>query len=221
MESSATGAGPTVTAAIVTRHFWLFQVNKATSHDPAVTPNWKNTGDLWSNYPAVGTASNTFTAGPYAGFLRPDQPNTVVAASMNGTMSEAYRIRSDTTYHPVIHTIYLTGNATDAVDREFLAVVANAAQIIRPYRTIRRHLRALCEPGLSDQSGNRKISGYVRQKLAHQPFRAARQRSFAAEPLIAMHALLLLALFQAAPPAGEPLRSGCSADDRTNRLGKS
>ncbi len=48
---------------------------------------------------------------------------------MNGTMSEANRIRSDTTYHPVIHTIYLTGNGSDAVDREFLPIVANAAQI--------------------------------------------------------------------------------------------
>jgi Flp pilus assembly protein TadG len=125
----ATGTGPTVSGGYLTRQFWLYQVNKATTTNPAVTPNWRNEGDLWSNYPAVGTASNTFTAGPYSGFLRPDQPNSVVAASMNGTMSEAYRIRSDTTYHPVIHTIYLTGNTTDAVDREFLAVVANAAQI--------------------------------------------------------------------------------------------
>jgi hypothetical protein len=53
---------------------------------------------------------------------------------MNGTMSEAYTIRSDTTYHPVIHTIYLTGNGTDSVDHEFLAVVANAPSIIAlPY----------------------------------------------------------------------------------------
>ena len=47
-------------------------------------------------------------------------------------MAEAYRIRSDaatgptTLFHPVINTIYLTGNGTDAVDREFLAIVANA-----------------------------------------------------------------------------------------------
>jgi hypothetical protein len=55
---------------------------------------------------------------------------------MNGTMAEANKIRNDSTYHPVIHTIYLTGNATDAVDREFLAVVANAPQITAlPYDT--------------------------------------------------------------------------------------
>jgi len=52
---------------------------------------------------------------------------------MNGAMSEAYRIRSDaetaTQYNTVIHTIYLVGNATDAVDREFLAIVANSPNI--------------------------------------------------------------------------------------------
>jgi hypothetical protein len=70
--------------------------------------------------------SNFFPAGStYAGFFRPDQPNTVVAASMNGTMAQAYTIRSDTTYHPVINVIYLTGNGTDSVDREFLPIVAN------------------------------------------------------------------------------------------------
>jgi hypothetical protein len=50
---------------------------------------------------------------------------------MNGTMAEAYRIRSDaatapgTLFHTVINTIYLTGNGTDSVDREFLPIVAN------------------------------------------------------------------------------------------------
>jgi hypothetical protein len=125
----ATGTGPTVTGGFLTRQFWLYQVNPVTTTNPAVNPNWRNEGGLWSAFPGVGSGLNTFTAGPYKGFLRPDQPNSVVAASMNGTMSEAYRIRSDTIYHPVIHTIYLTGNTTDAVDREFLAVVANAAQI--------------------------------------------------------------------------------------------
>jgi len=52
-----------------------------------------------------------------------------VAASMNGAMDQANTIRSDTTYHPVIHTIYLTGNSTDSVDREFLPIIANAATI--------------------------------------------------------------------------------------------
>ena len=59
---------------------------------------------------------------------------------MNGAMSEAFRIRSDaettTKYHTVINTIYLVGNATDAADREFLAIVANAQQITAlPYDT--------------------------------------------------------------------------------------
>jgi hypothetical protein len=67
--------------------------------------------------------------GYYHGYIRPDQPNSIVAASMNGAMAEAYTIRSDTTYYPVIDTIYLTGNGTEAVDHEFLAIVANAPNI--------------------------------------------------------------------------------------------
>ena len=125
----ATGTGPTVAGGMVTRDTWLFQTNNICSLDASVSPSCKNTGDSWGSYPGVGTGSNFFTSGPYSGFFRPDQPNSIVAAAMNGTMSEAFRIRSDTTYHPVIHTIYLTGNSLDSVDREFLPIVANAAQI--------------------------------------------------------------------------------------------
>ncbi len=114
---------------LVTRDTWLYQTNNSCSSDASVSPSCKNTGDLWSSHPGIGTGSNFFTAGPYAGFFRPDQPNSIVAAAMNGTMSEAFRIRSDTTYHPVINTIYLTGNKLDSVDREFLPIVANVAQI--------------------------------------------------------------------------------------------
>jgi hypothetical protein len=126
---TATGTGPTVVGGMVTRDGWLYQVNQECSPDPTVNPSCKNVGDFWSNYAGTGTGSNFFTAGQYINHFRPDQPNTIVAAGMNGTMSEAYRIRSDTTYHPVIHTIYLTGNSLDSVDREFLPIVANAAQI--------------------------------------------------------------------------------------------
>ena len=48
---------------------------------------------------------------------------------MNAAMAEASRIRSNTTLHPTIHCIYLTGNGSDSVDREFLPVIANAALI--------------------------------------------------------------------------------------------
>jgi Flp pilus assembly protein TadG len=126
--ATGTSTYGTVTGGYDTRENWLFQVNNLCSTDPHVSPSCRNTGGPWANY-TVGTGANKFTAGPYNGFLRPDQPNSVVAAAMNGTMSEAYKIRSDVTYHPVIHTIYLTGNATDSVDREFLAIVANAGQI--------------------------------------------------------------------------------------------
>jgi hypothetical protein len=86
-------------------------------------------GDFWSNHLNIGSGSNKFTNGPYSGKLRPDQPNTIVAASMNTAMAEAYRIRSDTTYHIVINSIYLTGNGKDAIDREFLPIISNAEQI--------------------------------------------------------------------------------------------
>jgi hypothetical protein len=122
---TATGTGPTVSGGLVTRDTWLFQVNSLCSPDSTVIPNCKNTGGLWSGFPTIGMGSNKFLAGPYTGFFRPDQPNTVVAASMNGTMAQAYTIRSDTTFHPVINVIYLTGNGTDSVDREFLPIVAN------------------------------------------------------------------------------------------------
>jgi Flp pilus assembly protein TadG len=114
------------------RDSWLFQTNQLCSPDPTVTPNCKNTGDLWASHAAIGSGSNFFpntniytNANTYRGFFRPDQPNTIVAASMNGTLSEAFKIRADATYHTVIHTIYLTGNGTDSVDREFLPMVAN------------------------------------------------------------------------------------------------
>jgi hypothetical protein len=94
---------------------------------------------VWTNFTgnSYATRNNFFpttnamyaNADYYAGYLRPDQPNTIVAASMNGAMAEAFTIRSDNTYNPVIHTIYLTGNGTEAVDREFLAIVANSASI--------------------------------------------------------------------------------------------
>ena len=118
------------------RDNWLYQTNQLCSPDPNVQPNCKNTGDLWANHPGIGSGSNFFpstniytNAATYATFFRPDQPNSIVAASMNGTINEAFRIRSDTTYHPVINVVYLTGNGTDSVDREFLPMVANNALI--------------------------------------------------------------------------------------------
>jgi Flp pilus assembly protein TadG len=126
---AATSGGPTVSGGMLTRDTWLYQTTSLCAPDPTVLPNCKNTGDFWPSHPGVGSGFNTFQAGAYIGKFRPDQPNTVVAAAMNGTMAEANKIRADTGYHTVIHTIYLTGNGTDSVDREFLAVVANAAQI--------------------------------------------------------------------------------------------
>jgi Flp pilus assembly protein TadG len=136
----ATGTGPTVVGGMVTRDNWVYQVNSLCSADASVSPNCKNTGGQWSAFPSIGSGCNFFPsasnacasyqdASTYGGYFRPDQPNSVVAASMNGAMAAAYNIRSDATYHPVINTIYLTGNGTDSVDREFLAVIANAPMV--------------------------------------------------------------------------------------------
>jgi hypothetical protein len=137
---TATGTSPygTVSGGLVTRDFWLFQANNECSPDVNVSPNCKNVGDLWANHTTIGMGSNFFpttnaayaNADVYAGKFRPDQPNTLVAVSMNGAMSQAYTIRADTTYNIKINVIYLTGNATDAVDREFLPVIANAQWIV-------------------------------------------------------------------------------------------
>jgi Flp pilus assembly protein TadG len=135
---TATGTGPTVTGGLVTRDYWIYQVNSLCSPDSTVTPNCKNTGGEWSGFTSTGSGCNFFPSTSNGcttytdsytttntGKFRPDQSNSIVAASMNGTMAAAYTIRSDTTYHPMINVIYLTGNGTDSVDREFLPIVAN------------------------------------------------------------------------------------------------
>jgi hypothetical protein len=136
-----------------TRDLWEFQVNNlcASPSGSAVAPcsaakptaNQQWGGGVWSSYPG-GSGSNFFTSGPYTGYMRPDQPTTIVAASMNAAMSEAYWIRADasgcggaggngtvcsTLFHPVINTIYLLGNAGDAADHEFLPIMSNTQQI--------------------------------------------------------------------------------------------
>jgi Flp pilus assembly protein TadG len=125
--AASPAAGSEVLNGYDTRENWLFQVVNGCD----AAGGCKNTGAVWlPTYATTGTGSNSFTAGPYKGFIRPDQPNSIVMASMNGAMSEANRIRSDTTYNPVINTIYLTGNAQDSVDHEFLAIIANVQQIV-------------------------------------------------------------------------------------------
>jgi hypothetical protein len=93
----------------------------------------KNMGDLWTNHSALGAGAphNTFTSGPYNGFLRPDLPNSIGVASMTSATNEAFAIRSDTLYNPTIDVVYLQGNGSDPVDRSFLQLVANQ-QYIQP-----------------------------------------------------------------------------------------
>ncbi len=116
---------------------WLFQVNPQTAPSSVTITSGnsatKNLGDYWTNdsTTGVGADHNTFTSGPYSGYLRSDLPNTIVAASMTSATNEAYAIRSDTTYNPVIDVVYLQGNSTDPVDRTFLQLVSNQ-QYIQP-----------------------------------------------------------------------------------------
>jgi len=110
---------------------WIYQVNSHTA--PAGTPitsgnsATKNLGGLWSNYSNIGAGapSNFFTSGPYNGKFRPDLVNTIGVVSMNSAVNEAYKIRADTTYKITIDTVYLQGNGSDPVDREFLQIVSN------------------------------------------------------------------------------------------------
>jgi hypothetical protein len=137
----ATGTSPygTVTGGYDTRKNWIYKVNQECNGGLCAY-----TGGLWSSF--TGNLRNRLQFFPQhqlaiqqcqllPGYLRPDQPNTIVAASMNGAMAEAFTIRADNTYNPVIDTIYLTGNGTEAVDREFLAIVANSPSIPL-YRTM-------------------------------------------------------------------------------------
>ena len=140
---TATGTGIDVVNGLLTRDYWIHQANPYTNN--SVNPSTKNIGQVWAGttscgdpasppyYTNCGTLTNFIMAGQpnYGGgtTLRIDQPNTIVAVSMNTAMAEAYRIRADTTYNIVIHTIYLTGNGHDSVDQEFLPVIANVQTI--------------------------------------------------------------------------------------------
>jgi hypothetical protein len=93
----------------------------------------KNLGDFWTSHSTlgIGADNNTFQTGPYTGYLRPDTPNSIGTASMTAATNMAYKIRSDTTYNPVIDVVYLQGNGSDPVDRSFLQLVSNQ-QYIQP-----------------------------------------------------------------------------------------
>jgi hypothetical protein len=114
---------------------WIYQVNQqcAPAGTQITTGNslCKNLGGPWTSYATtgVGAPNNTFTSGPYSGYLRPDTPNSIGVASMTSAANMAYTIRADSTYNPVIDTVYLQGNGTDPVDPSFLQIVTNQVNI--------------------------------------------------------------------------------------------
>jgi hypothetical protein len=188
-----------------TRDFWEFQVNDACSGATGTaatycaqdsTPNQQYEGGVWSYYPnpPVGpsSGSNFFTSGAYTGYMRPDQPNTIVAATMNTSMSEAYFIRNDasgcgtngtacpTSYHTVINTIYLLGNAGDQADHEFLPIIANTQTIpALPYDSswtpyTNPAFQSSQTQGLYQVSATRSQLSALFQKLASQVLRLSK-----------------------------------------------
>jgi Flp pilus assembly protein TadG len=115
------------------RDNWVYNVNQwcapvGTPLPNGATDRCRFRGGTWDGYLSAGLGTNFFTDGPYKDFLRPDVPNTYVAAAMNSSISAADRIRSDTEYNIRIDSIYLIGNEPN-VDREFLQYIANVETI--------------------------------------------------------------------------------------------
>ncbi len=105
---------------------WVFPVNW--NCNPAGT--CANLGANFSpSYTGVATGSNLIKVGPYTGLHRMDQPTTIGAVGMNTATAEANVIRSDTTFNPVIHSIFLCGNGADPVDKYFLPIISNLQEI--------------------------------------------------------------------------------------------
>lgn len=129
-----TGTSTTVTSPWFQ---WLYQENQNCAPSSVTitqgNSNCKNLGDSWTNYSTTGLGAdnNTFTSGPYSGYLRPDLPNAIGVASMTSATNMAYTIRADTNYNPVIDVVYLQGNGSDPVDQSFLQLVSNQ-QYIQP-----------------------------------------------------------------------------------------
>lgn len=68
----------------------------------------------------------TFSSGPYAGQIRPDQQVTgVIAAAINSVDYQAQAIRADTTYNPIIYTIGLGGAPDMPIDQTLMERIAN------------------------------------------------------------------------------------------------
>lgn len=111
---------------------WVFDVNPRTRASNAnVTPGapmTRNLGGTFTDYPTAGAGSNFYTSGPYQGRLRVDTPNALRVAGMNSAISMADTIRSNTSLKPFIYTMFLM-NGTESIDRDFMAVIANAPTI--------------------------------------------------------------------------------------------
>ncbi len=89
------------------------------------------TSDIYGNQ-TVGYMTNSsdfYASGPYLNQLRVDTPPAITHSSTNAADNAAFRIRSDTSYAPLIYCIGLGGTDTfGPVDPVFLNRVANTPQ---------------------------------------------------------------------------------------------
>jgi Flp pilus assembly protein TadG len=111
---------------------WAFAVNNKCAPSGANltpgAPQCRFVGGTFASYPTSGAGTNFYTSGPYAGRLRVDTPNALRVAGMNSAMSMADTIRANTTLKPYVYTMFLM-NGTDAIDRDFMPIVANVPNI--------------------------------------------------------------------------------------------
>ncbi len=90
--------------------------------DVAALPATDAFGNLLTGYKSL---LPYYGAGNYSGQVRVDTPLSIVNAALNTADNQAYKIRSDATYTPIIYTIGLGGTPFQQIDSDFLERVAN------------------------------------------------------------------------------------------------
>jgi Flp pilus assembly protein TadG len=93
--------------------------------DISVIPAQDLYGNATTGYKAFVAGQDIFSAGPYAGGIRPDSPRAVRYAAYNAADNGAQRIRNDATLNPLVFTIGLGGTGAETIDHEFLRRMAN------------------------------------------------------------------------------------------------
>ncbi len=104
---------------------WVFQVNRQCAAASIVmnagNERCNNIGGAWSDFKSASIGR----AGQHTDKFRRDHPNTIGVVSMNTAINQAIRMRQDPNYQIRIDSIYLQGNGSDPVDRDFLPMMSN------------------------------------------------------------------------------------------------